>query len=460
MEYIPFLDKTRSPQKKVQKNVNRILAVVFFTLLIDLFAFTLILPLFPSLISFYQDKESLFTSTDAPSFLGKVLSGLAAFREGIFGSKGTDSRLETALLGGVVGSFFSILQFTVAPFIGKAADRYGRRPVLIISVVGNLISNLVWVVASTFPVFVLSRTFGGLSEGNVQLASAIIADVTTAETRSRSMALVGIAFSLAFTIGPGLSGYCVSKNLFPAVLLPSFVTTHPFSSAAVLACILIIIELVLLVGLLEETKGFRPPPAVTQIQESSSEALINRIHFGYLFIFSGMEFTLPFLALDRFSFTYVQQGKLFGFLGILSVLVQGGYVRRVKGPEKIAKQGMLGCIIGLIVIGLVATMSGSIQYLYLGVAFLAFASATVVSCLTSLLTLAVENQNDMSRSAAALGRFRSYGQLGRALGPIAACSIYWSLGPAACYYVGAISLTLVYSAFLKHSLSPSHSKND
>lgn len=236
--------------------------------------------------------------------------------------------------------------------------------------------------------------------------------------------------------------------------MPSFVTAHPFSSAAVLACILIAVELVLLIGLLEETKGFRPPPKATQAQESSSEALINRLHFGYLFIFSGMEFTLPFLALDRFAFTYVQQGKLFGFLGILSVLVQGGYVRRVKGPEKIAKQGMVGCVIGLAVLGLVASLGASIRYLYLGVAFLAFASATVVSCLTSLLTLAVEQSNNRDRSAAALGRFRSFGQLGRALGPMAACSIYWSLGPASCYYVGAVSLALVYSAFVKYFPAP------
>lgn len=124
--------------------------------------------------------------------LGRVLNGLVSFREGIFGSKETDSRLETTLLGGVVGSFFSLLQFTVAPFIGKAADRYGRRPVLIVSVFGNLISNLVWVAANTFPIFIFSRTLGGLSEGNVQLASAIIADVTTAETRSRSMVTIAV----------------------------------------------------------------------------------------------------------------------------------------------------------------------------------------------------------------------------------------------------------------------------
>ncbi|KAI0239152.1 hypothetical protein L0F63_004543, partial [Massospora cicadina] len=107
-------------------------------------------------------------------------------------------------------------------------------------------------------------------------------------------------------------------------------------------------------------------------------------------------------------------------MGILSVLVQGGYVRRVRNPETIAKQGMVGCIIGLAVIGLVAFAGGGVRHLYLGVGFLAFASATVVSCLTALLTLAVENENGIERSAAALGRFRSHGQLGRALGPIAA----------------------------------------
>ncbi|KAI0239153.1 hypothetical protein L0F63_004544, partial [Massospora cicadina] len=230
---------------------------------------------------------------DRATFLGRALRGFASFREGQFGSKGTDGRFETTLLGGAVGSFFSLLQFVVAPFIGKAADLYGRRPVLIISVVGNLLSNLIWVAAGTFPIFMLSRTVGGLSEGNVQLASAIIADVTSAEARSRSMALVGIAFSLAFTVGPGLSGYFVSRDLFPAVLLPTNLATHPFSSAAILACGLILLELILLIGLLEETKGSRPRLKARVAQASSSEVRINRIHFGYIFHLLGNNLRSP-----------------------------------------------------------------------------------------------------------------------------------------------------------------------
>lgn len=388
------------------------------------------------------------------TLLGRTLDGLAHFRSSIVGhSSKSDARLETILLGGIVGSFFSLLQFLVAPWIGKASDHYGRRPILLLSVVGNLLSNLVWVIAATFPTFIISRTLGGLSEGNVQLAGAIIADITSPASRSRSMALVGIAFSIAFTIGPALSGYFVSKQVFATNLIT--VTTHPFAAAALLACILIIVEIIVLFFFLDETITYRSniPPSTTELPPSTysdpvKENLINRIHFAYLFVFSGMEFTLPFLAFDKFNFTYTQQGKLFGFLGILSVLVQGGYVRRSNEAGKLVAQGMGACLLGLLALGLVARIGGGETALYVGVTFLAFASATVVSCLTALLTLTVDQGQ-----GAALGRFRSYGQLGRAFGPVVACGAYWGLGPSTCYFLGAASVGLVLLQFRKLGLA-------
>jgi len=206
---------------------------------------------------------------------------------------------------------------------------------------------------------------------------------------------------------------------------------------------------------LDETITYRSniPPSTTELPPSTysdpvKENLINRIHFAYLFVFSGMEFTLPFLAFDKFNFTYTQQGKLFGFLGILSVLVQGGYVRRSNEAGKLVAQGMGACLLGLLALGLVARIGGGETALYVGVTFLAFASATVVSCLTALLTLTVDQGQ-----GAALGRFRSYGQLGRAFGPVVACGAYWGLGPSTCYFLGAASVGLVLLQFRKLGLA-------
>lgn len=78
---------------------------------------------------------------------------------------------------------------------------------------GNLVSALLWLFATNFGIYALSRVVGGLSEGNVQLSIAAISDVTSAEARGRSLALVGIAFSVAFTVGPSLGAYFASKTL-------------------------------------------------------------------------------------------------------------------------------------------------------------------------------------------------------------------------------------------------------
>lgn len=123
---------------------------------------------------------------------------------------GYADKWDTVLLGGMVGSLFSLLQFIVSPIIGRASDRLGRRTVLLYTMVnlclkpdflvichsnlfhlskqvGNILSTLIWLFAGNFTLFLIARVVAGLSEGNVQLSIAIISDVTTPEKRSRSL---------------------------------------------------------------------------------------------------------------------------------------------------------------------------------------------------------------------------------------------------------------------------------
>lgn len=186
---------------------------------------------------------------------------------------------------------------------------------------------------------------------------------------------------------------------------------------------------------------------------------LKRIMLAFSFLFSGMEFTLVFLTFDVLDYTHMQQGRLLGFMGIISAVIQGGYVRRkvqTMGEKMIIIQGMISCAAGLFCLASTVDSAYPVYWLYAGVAFLAFTSGTVVNCLTSLASL--QCHDDSSRDDAlskgrALGQFRSFGQLGRALGPIFACCVYWIFGPGVCYGIG--SVFMVASVWVTILIAPS-----
>ncbi|KAG0235388.1 hypothetical protein BGW42_005367 [Actinomortierella wolfii] len=525
--------------------VKKVTRIIFTALLLDILAFTIILPLFPRLLQYYQEKEQ----GDQSTLLAWSLQQLTAV-QGFFGMNDPSRpffhkrppKMDIVLLGGALGSLFSVLQFIASPIIGKLSDLFGRRRILLLSMVGNLISCGIWIFAQSFELLVLSRVIGGLSEGNVQLSIAVISDITTPATRSKGLAMVGIAFAIGFTVGPALGAYFAGKNL--VTWLPGLAQygLHPFSASALLALTLLSFESMYLLAALPETtteewkNAVREATLKEEADPSSSTSSMNKskkqrhaddtpleideerrvyqqqqaylsrlslTHFAHLFLFSGMEFTLTFLTFHLFDFSHMQQGALLGYIGILSSLIQGGYVRRKAhkvGEKRMAVQGIWAAAIGLGCIALVsggssdmeaysATMpdgmlkdmlNWSVQAtkgwsrstrmfgLYAGATGLAVTSATVVNCLTSLASLVCDmKSSDIHASTSssdnvgststsrkpeskaplgkglALGRFRSWGQLGRAMGPIAACSLYWRVGPMLCYGTASVLVALV-----------------
>lgn len=331
------------------------------------------------------------------------------------------------LLGGALGSLFSLLQAIASPIIGTLSDRYGRRTALLFSMAGNLASVALWVSASTFPIFLASRVVGGLTEGNVQLAIAIATDVSDGpQERTATLALVGVAFSVAFTLGPMMGAYMATRQLSEE---------NPFMSAALFSLALIVIETIFVYVKLPETRPLekKPVPAGEKpvVLDTSGLKMLNLTHFLFLLIFSGMEFSLSFMTYDLFSYTSIQNGKLLGFIGLLSSLLQGGYVRR-KPPGFIAKTGLVSCTIAFFLLSRVKTQTE----LYVAAVFLAVTSACVVTGLTALASLRV---GEMERGKV-LGGFRSAGQVGRAMGPVAFCSLYWWAGRDVAYIVGGVGM--------------------
>ncbi|RKP03663.1 hypothetical protein CXG81DRAFT_7954, partial [Caulochytrium protostelioides] len=438
---------------------------IFSALLLDILAFTVILPLFPQLLRYYEQTDG----RDAGSLYATCLDVVKQVQRAA--GVAPQSRLDIILLGGLLGSWFALLQFLISPWIGRLSDRYGRRPILLVSMLGNAVSMFLWLIATSFPMFVLSRTIGGLTEGNVQISQAMIADVTDATSRPRGMALVGIAFSLGFTAGPPLGAYFTSLDVTRALPFLASWGAYEFSGPALFALVLIAVEAVYLLVGMPETRGYRldgdgtiaasgpssakattttTPPAVaeaaagaTALDPAAATRALRRLgglHCAYLFLFSGMEFTLTFLTFDRFGYSRTQQGMLLGAMGLLSAAVMGGYTRRAtarQGERRMAQQGMAAGAAGLAVLA----RAHSPARLRLAAALLAFTSATVSSSLASWASLLAPHA--AGHHGAVLGRFRSIGQLGRALGPLTAAVTYWMLGSDVCYTIGAVALALL-----------------
>jgi MFS family permease len=452
--------------------VLRVETVVFLSLVLDLFAFTVPLPLFPRLIEWYRVREI----SNRAGFLSGTL-GLVSWLRGLFYEPSTHSeRWDVVFLGGLMGSVFSTLQFFVSPKIGALSDTYGRKRILLITMIGNILSALVWIFSSSFGTYMLSRVIGGLSEGNVQLAIAILSDVTTPANRSKTLAYVGIAFAVCFCIGPPIGAYIASRPV------PDSVNTwglelNVYAVPAALTLVLLVAETIFLMVALPETRG-KAPRAVTgdkDKKKSASDVAANfqrspelrlktlkalrKLHFMFLGVFSGIEFTLTFLTYDLFDWSNKQNGMLLGSIGVMSALLQGGYVRRAipkVGECMMARRGVSSCAIALVLLAILpqfvyshATVAA--RLLQGAAVCMAFTSATVVNSLTAFASLQcdegfhddagkpIEEHPELAKGKA-LGKFRSSGQLGRAIGPILACASYWTVGPSITYGISAVAM--------------------
>ena len=168
------------------------LGIVFLTIFIDLVGFSIIFPLFPAILEHYGQS----------GLLQNLTNSLDAFSE----ATGAGDRFTPVLFGGILGSLYAALQFFFAPIWGSLSDQWGRRSVLLVTTLGVFGSYLLWGFAGKFFLLVLARFVGGCMSGNISVATAAVADITTKENRSKGMGIVGAAFGLGFILGPALGG--------------------------------------------------------------------------------------------------------------------------------------------------------------------------------------------------------------------------------------------------------------
>src|SRR5206468_7163837 len=151
----------------MSESVTRPLVIIFLTVFVNLIGFGIIIPLLP-------------------------------FYAGTFGA--------SPLVVGLLFAVFSLCQLTAAPALGDLSDRYGRRPILIFSLAGTVLSFAMLALAHSLAMLFAARIVDGLSGGNITTARAYIGDITTEENRARAFGVLGAAFGLGFIIGPALGG--------------------------------------------------------------------------------------------------------------------------------------------------------------------------------------------------------------------------------------------------------------
>ncbi len=408
------------------------LGVIFLTLYIDLIGFSIIFPLGPDLLDYYIALEG------HSGVLGWVVGQTDALARS-FGI----GNYAPVLFGGVISSVFSILQFVFAPFWGAVSDRKGRRGVLLLTVAGTAFGYLLWVLSGSFWLFLLSRLVSGGFSGNLSVATAAVADVTSRQERSKAMGLVGAAFGLGLVTGPTLGGVAMHFNLLEVAPGLARIGINPFSVPALLALVLCLVNLGWISARFSETlddtaRGaareprLRNPISAILGLQNPAVRRTNLVAFIFAIAFVAMEAALTFLATKRFGYTARENGFLLGFLGLCAIVTQGFIVRRLLNSvteTRVLIVGLAIATVGLLAVGYAPRP----WMLFTGVGLLALGSGFVNPSSTGLISLyaTAEEQGRV------LGIFRSLSALARAFTPLLAGIIFWRYDSASVFYLGA-----------------------
>lgn len=413
------------------------LGVIFLTLLIDLIGFSIIFPLGPDLVTYYLRVDG------NSGLLGWLLSESEAAAHAM----GQSHAFAAVLFGGLLLSFYSILQFVFSPFWGSLSDKRGRRSVLLVTVGGTALGYVLWVVSGSFWLFLVSRIVSGAFSGNLSVVTAAVADVTTRQERSRAMGIVGAAFGLGLVTGPVLGAITVQWDLVTAH--PSLVRfgINPYSVPALASLLLCLGNLAWIRRSFRETlpesarSGARearlrnPIKAIIHMPNSDVKRA-NEVAFIYALAFVAMESSVTFLTAKRFGYTAGQNGVMLGFLGVCSIVTQGFIVRMLlkRADEiRVLAGGLVSTFAGLLAVGL----GPQPWVIYVGLAFVAMGSGLVNPSTTGLISL-YTSQEEQGR---VLGIFRSLGSLARAFTPMLAGAVFFIFGEKS-VFVGAAVLTV------------------
>lgn len=360
-------------QAESEKFFTKPLIIIFVTMFIDLIGFGVAIPVLPD------------------------------YAKNVFGAS-------PFVIGWLVASY-SIMQFISTPFLGHLSDKYGRRPVLFISLLGTSAAALITGLSNTLGLLFFGRIFDGVTGGNISTAQAYIADVTTLENRAKGMALIGVAFGLGFILGPAIGG-----------ILSRFGTHTPFFFVSALA----FANAVSLYFFLPESVK-KDAPAEETVRRNRLVELFQSLRdrrFGtlvaiYFFLvvsFSIMTYAFVLYTIQRFDYSAEQNGYIFAFIGVLAVIFQGGLFGKLVvkfGENPLIIIGCLMMTASLFAIPFISFETGGLLALLLTMTILTLGNSMASPALTSIVS---KNASEREQGKS-LGVLQSGASLARAIGP-------------------------------------------
>ena len=367
------------------------LVVIFTTVFIDLLGFGIVIPVLP----FYAEGTQ-FNAT--PRTVGLLFAS------------------------------YSVMQLLFSPVLGRLSDKYGRRPILLISIIGTGIGFLILGFATTLWMLFVGRILDGISGGNISTAQAYIADITTKEDRAKGMGLLGAAFGLGFIFGPAIGG-----------ILSRWGIHVPFLFAAGLC----FANAILLYFTLPETVTPDHPARVSAAGGRGLSQLINSlrqprigfiltIYFLFIVAFSIMTTVFSLYTMFRFGYDAHHNGYLFAYVGLIAVIIQGVLIGRLVkrfGELALVIVGALFFAGSLFAVPFVGPNTGGLLALLIGGGIFSLGNSLSTPALNSLASKSV----GAADQGGVMGVMQSAGSLARAVGPsIAAVLIHSTTS-----YVGA-----------------------
>jgi len=369
------------------------MAVIFLVTFIGLMGFGFILPLFP----FYAERMGA-----SPEIITLTMAA------------------------------FSLGQFVAAPYWGRLSDSTGRKPVLILTLLGSGLSYVILAYAPNLTVVILSRILSGLMAGNVSIAFAYVADITDDSNRSAGLGKVSAALGLGFMTGPAIGGLLAGKNVEDANYLLTALAAAGINFLAMLAAMIFLKESL---GI-KQRKPFEGFSKIIELKTfTPAKSILPLVFCGLIFYtaMSMMESIFPLWANKIFSYGPSHIGGVFFMLGSIGVIIQGGFIGKLTellGEKKLVQLAALSLMTGLTVIG-----SASFEFsLWIGLFFFGCGAAIFNPSLSSLISKSA----DPSSRGQYLGHYQAACSMGRIVGPSISGLLYSYFHTSTPFYSGAI----------------------
>ncbi len=343
----------------------------------------------------------------------------------------------TGLQLALLGSVYSLMQFIFSPIWGQLSDKIGRRPILLMSLLGSSVSYFLFASAQDVHWLIFSRALGGVFAANISTAQAYIADITKPEDRSKGMGLIGAAFGIGFTFGPPIGGIAGTQI---GLWAPGLI-------AGVISSLNLVLAYFRLDESLKPENRSKAEKRTTRLEQfaalknmSGTKVFLPLISFFVItFAFSNLEQVFSLLIQAKFDLdtdkAAFQTGMILMWSGLLGALIQGGLIRKLVpkyGEVRLAKIGF--AIQGFAM--LIFSFSPSYPAFFLVVLPLALGSGLLNPCLNGLIS----RLSPADRQGATLGLSQGMASLARILGPFAGLTLFQQNHHAPFVFAGLIVL--------------------